>query len=632
MSLRGALIALAATCFGVWQIFGAAVFRVRYPMLGANPDAFGTLWMFEWVRDELAAGRFPRKTDRMFYPEGMDFLVLNGANILDAVLSVPLQMLLGGGRGEMWMSVLIAVGNAVSFFPLARSVAPKAPFAAGIATFWFATCPFILGELGGGRPTQAMLWFVPPAVGALMRMQGWRDAVALGICVGLQGLTYWYLPLFFTMVMAPVAVGRVVREPEVLRYFAVAVGIAVLLVAPLAVPILMAAREGSIPGLDVELAAAGVMLESTERSRRVISTFGLVSTMVPLLAVASRWRTAPGLTIGVALGCLFALGPRVSFAGMQLENHLYIWLYEHSSLVARLNFPARILSVVYCVAALSLTSVLASSVTRVVPALFAFLMVIEPRANKLAPVRSLALPPLPAAAIVKGRPGPILSVPMGAPEVAMAQQTFHQQPMVSGMADHVSTVRGPGYDTWLENRFFAELVQADDRMRPHTRAEEAEVREAMRWVWFDRALLARGLNSPLTEAIESRLRMALGDPYYEDDYTVLWDLSDPDARVSEAETAMIVPMEAEVEAERLRARGGQWGGVVWSLGDPDGATDSELALLEEAEDAKKTEAEGAPEAKPSVDDGSTEPQPADSAASTEPQPTEPAGVAPAPAE
>jgi hypothetical protein len=457
------------------------------------------------VRDELAAGRFPRKTDRMFYPEGMDFLVLNGANILDAVLSVPLQMLLGGGRGEMWMSVLIAVGNAVSFFPLARSVAPKAPFAAGIATFWFATCPFILGELGGGRPTQAMLWFVPPAVGALMRMQGWRDAVSLGICVGLQGLTYWYLPLFFTMVMAPVAVGRVVREPEVLRYFAVAVGIAVLLVAPLAVPILMAAREGSIPGLDVELAAAGVMLESTERSRRVISTFGLVSTMVPLLAVASRWRTAPGLTIGVALGCLFALGPRVSFAGMQLDNHLYIWLYEHSSLVARLNFPARILSVVYCVAALSLTSVLASSVTRVVPALFAFLMVIEPRANKLAPVRSLALPPLPAAAIVKGRPGLILSVPMGAPEVAMAQQTFHQQPMVSGMADHVSTVRGPGYDTWLENRFFAELVQADDRMRPHTRAEEAEVREAMRWVWFDRA--PHGARGPL---LRGRLHGALG--------------------------------------------------------------------------------------------------------------------------
>lgn len=564
MSPRAILLSLAAACFGVWQVFGPTVFGLQYPMIGANPDAFGTLWMYEWVKAEVSQGRFPLATDRMYYPTGIDFLVRNGANVFDALLSVPLQLTLGGGRGELWMCVLIVLGNAVSFVPLARRLAPHSPWAVGIATFWWATSPFVLTEMGGGRPTQAMLWFVPPAVGALLRMQDRRDAIVLGICVGLQGLVYWYLPIFFTIVMLPSALGRAAREPAVLRHFALAVGLALLIVAPIALPIALAARAGEIPGLDVKLQEAGVWLESAERSRRVLSTFGLASTLVPLLAVLARWRSAPGLTIGVLLACLFALGPRFSIGGVPFDNVAYNSLFEHSSLVARLNFPSRILGVVYCIAAMSLVPVLAATTTRVLPVLFVVLMVLEPRANKLAPIRSLSMPPLPASAIVAARPGNILSVPIGAPEVAMVQQVFHGQAMVSGMGDHVANVRSPAYEKWLENRWFVELVQADDLMRPGTRAEEAEVRAAVRWVWFDRALLARGFNSQLTDAIETRLRMALGDPYYEDDYTVLWDITDGEARAGEAEEALAEAAEAEMELEKARAAGGQWSGVIWS--------------------------------------------------------------------
>ena len=388
MSLRGGLAAVLTLVLVVWHTFGDLVFRIRYPMIGANPDAYGTLWMYQWVRDEVEAGRFPVSTDQMYAPEGMNFFVRNGANVLDALLSIPLQWLLGGGRAELWTCVVIVVGNALSFFPLARKLAPASTASAILCTAWWAANPFVLFELSGGRPTQALLWFVPPAVAALLRLQGYRDAMILGLCVGLQGLTYWYLPLFFAVVMGPTAILRSIREPGSLRYLSLAVGIALLLVAPVAIPIAQAASAGTIPGLDVTLETSGVWTESAERSRRLFSHLGMVSTLVPLLAVFSRWRSAPGLAIGVLLAVVFAVGARLSFSGQSLNNYPYQWLFEHSSLVARLNFPSRILSVVYCVGALSLVPVLAEARTRVLPVLFGALSLLEHRANKLAPTRS----------------------------------------------------------------------------------------------------------------------------------------------------------------------------------------------------------------------------------------------------
>jgi hypothetical protein len=168
---------------------------------------------------------------------------------------------------------------------------------------------------------------------------------------------------------------------------------------------------------------------------------------------------------------------------------------------------------------------------------------------------------------VAAHPGLVLTVPIGAPEVAMVQQEFHGQPLVSGMGDHVGTVRSPAYDARLENLWFAELVQADDRMRPWTRAEEKALRAEVKWVWFDRALLARGLNSQLTDSIEARLGMVLGQPYYEDNYTVLWDISDAQAVASEADQALAAAAEAEMALERARSAGGEGSGVVWTWGE-----------------------------------------------------------------
>lgn len=561
------ITAVAALVGVVWHAFGYGPFLLKYPMVGAGPDAFGTLWMYDWVRESVLAGEFPVSTNRMYYPDGVDFLVRNGANVLDALISVPLQVMLGAGRGQLWTCVLIIVGNAVSFFPLARSLAPRHPGAAIVATAWWAGNPFVLSELTGGRPTQALLWFVPPAVAALLRLEGWKDAVLLGLFVGLQGLTYWYLPIFFTLVLAPVALARLVREPAAAPRFILAGVVAVVLVAPLAWPILRASQAGEIPGIGLDIEASGMWTESIGRSQRVFAHLGLISTTVAVLAIFARFRVAPALAIGALLGMIFSFGARFALFGAAHEIPVYEWLFHHSGFISRLNFPARVFAIVYCVAALSMVPVLAASRVRVLPVLFIGLMIAEGRANHLGPGRVVSLPPLPAAVIVAANPGNLLSTPMGAPDIAMAEQVYHHQPMVSGMGDHVETVRASSYDDWLENPYFAEVVQADDLMRPWSRADQEAVHAHVRWVWFDRSLLARGTDSTLTETIESRLVGALGEPYYKDPYTAVWDLTRLGAVATAEEVQLAAEAEAVLDAERAVSTVGDLNGVLWSWGD-----------------------------------------------------------------
>lgn len=550
----------------VWHAFGVGPFLLQYPMVGVSPDAFGTFWMYDWVKDSVLAGEFPVGTDRMYTPEGVQFLVRNGANVLDALISVPLQVVLGPNRGELWTCVIIVIGNLVSFFPLARRLAPDHPGAAIVATAWWGANPFVLAELGAGRPTQAMLWFVPPAVAALLRFKGWGDAIRLGIFVGLQGLTYWYLPIFFALVLFPVGVAHILREPRAALRLGVAALVAVGCVAPLAWPILQASRAGEIPGLGLAIDEGGMWMDSMQRSARLGAQLALISTTVAVLAIFARVRAAPALAIGALLGLVFALGGRFVFFGWAQENPLYVWLFENSGFIARLNFPARVLAVVYCVAAVSLVPVLAAGRIRFLPVLLLGLLVLEGRANHLGPGRVISMPPLPASVIIAANPGTLLSTPMGASDVAMAQQLFHRQPMVSGMADHVPTVRASSYDKWLENPFFAEVVQADDLMRTWTREEQAAVRNAVRWVWFDRALLARGMESSLTDTIESRLEVTLGEPYYSDPYTAIWDLTRAEARATEAEIALAAAAEAVLDSESRVCMIGESNGVLWSWG------------------------------------------------------------------
>jgi len=237
VSVRWWALAVLALLGALWHTFGDAPFALSYPQVGSSPDAQGTFWMYDWVRQEVLAGRFPTFTDRMYHPQGMDFLVLNGANVVDAVMSIPLQVALGVGRGQLWTCVIIVIGNALTFFPLARRLAPERPDVAILVTAWWTVNPYTLAELGAGRPTQAMLWFVPIAAGALLRSGGWRDALVLGVAVGAQGLVYWYTPVFFALVFAPVALVRLVESPRRAAHYALAVAVAMVVVAPLAVAI-----------------------------------------------------------------------------------------------------------------------------------------------------------------------------------------------------------------------------------------------------------------------------------------------------------------------------------------------------------------------------------------------------------
>ena len=172
---------------------------------GKGLDLPGTIWIHHWVAQETLAGRFPVRTDLLFYPDGKNFLADTGANYVDAWLGMPLQWLVGVPQYLGWLGLLILVLNALA----ARSVVAgltgraSAAWAAGMVVL---LNPFTAQELAEGRPTQALIPFGILAVGQLLRVrEGWRHAVLFGALVAAQAVTYWFTPYFLAVALLPVA-------------------------------------------------------------------------------------------------------------------------------------------------------------------------------------------------------------------------------------------------------------------------------------------------------------------------------------------------------------------------------------------------------------------------------------------
>lgn len=498
---------------------------VRDVVAGSSPDLAGTVWIHWWVRTTTEAGDLPLRTDLLFHPDGKDFFVDTGANVLDAFLSIPLQWLLGVPDHLDALVVLTLVANAWAVARLVRALVPGAPAAAWGAAVLFEINPFVLQEIDQGRVTQAVLVFGLLALERLVRLEEgtWRDAALFGVFAFLQGLTYWYSAYFLVLAGLPLAVAQLARSPRtVAPRLALAVAVCLALASPFLVGI---AREVASKGVAVPERVPW-RFSGANQPMRWRSLAGMVgaSWLVALAFGFATARRSWPLLAGVALTVGFAVGPCLATGGAVVENPLYVFLYEHVPYVARLGFPERVAAFGFPLLAAAAALGLART-DAVWAALLPAVALAEAAWRSDLPVQSTAWSFPPAVDIVAREGGAVFTLPAGNAEEAMVEQTRHGQPISGGMGQSpTGSLRG-GHDSRPYSPVAVALADLDGpalaAAPPTARAAFAE---EFRWIWLDvRGVGPSRLGTADLSAVVPGLADALGTPVYADDDTVLWD-------------------------------------------------------------------------------------------------------------
>jgi hypothetical protein len=502
--------------------------------LGAGTDLWGTLWFFEWTAHALGTLQDPLHSSWGYWPVGEDLFVEAGGNQLDALLAAPLVGLFGTPGWTWAWGLALLLANGASAHWLARSLGASRVSALAAASV-FLLHPYALNELAMGRPTQAVLFWTPLALGLLLRSRrdpSWRWPVLAGLGFAAQAWTWWFMGHLSLLVLGPLVLVLAARERAWWPRLAVAAGTALLAVLPGVLPMLLRASAGEVPGYSGEREGFLDDLASLETMGwwALAPSQGPVAVPVWLLGLLlgsvalARERLAWGLALLVAV--LLAAGPLLSLSVGSPPNPLWS-LAELLPGWGRLFYPYR---------ALALVAVLG------VP-LLALALEQVPRAWRwlglAAPLALLASGPLPStalqepeyAALVRAEPGPVLNLPWRCAADVVHEQVWHRSPSLGAQTENLDAYFPAGVQRALDEDPLLGPLAALSRgaeARPSSRAYDRQIR----WVVLHRTMfdpqVQRGrscADGPVLPArIERSLRDWLGEPISDDGERALWAL------------------------------------------------------------------------------------------------------------
>lgn len=529
-------------------------------MVGDGVDAYGTWWFFDWIKTCIEHGGDPSFTRWFFWPHGKDNFAHTGDNFVDAVLSVPLQWLLGPRYQPVWI-VLVLVGNAVSFRPLARLLLEDEDRSFVASLLWMVN-PYILFEITAGRPTQAFLWYVPAVPYFLIRVAregGWARVAWLGVACGLVAWSYWYQAFFVAFLLIPVALAELRRAADrrvtLLRWSA-ALGLATAIVAPAAIPMARLWATGGTPGGTPEkqsiFALPGALGNAVgaefqglalmeQYGARMFSNFLWGMPLILALAVHIRWSrrgvSGPrGLPwswwVGGLLAVGIGLGPGLRWGEDIWVNVPYMVLYKHIPFFNRLWFPYRFASVGMLVVVLAIAAALPVRRVRLMGVLLAGLGLAEQTHNATYPFNwhDVRCPKL--LELVGKEGGALIFLPFRIQHDGLIWQTVFRLPTFGGMGESAPVLWPPQFKRQLSTPIAKALRLASTGTGPipplPPESLEPLTSRGFRWVVLRRDLIyieaqhLRGIPAPAVAV--DRLTSLLGPPTGADNGLVLWDL------------------------------------------------------------------------------------------------------------
>ena len=340
-------------------------FRTR-PMLGSGDGSF-FYWAWWSMPRALSRGHDPFSSSLLFHPAGVDLRLSTLAPLL-ALVTAPVRVTLGPAAQVNAAQLLAAWLAAVAAYLLLdhvwghRGAAFVGGFGYSFSAFRFVHAPGHLNLISTG--------FLPLGVLLLLRLvesPSIGRAAALGAAVGAAFLTDPQLGLLTVLCLAPVAVRHRHRWRSSGRGLALAGVVALVVAAPLLVPMAGALRHTDttaaeeavaevsyssdptlwlVPPLEHPvLGSLSAHLHGTRRPEGVAYP-GLVIVGLALVAVVLRpvkdramWGTL------AVIGFVLSLGPYVSYPGGFYRIPLpYMWV-RSIPLVSSMRVPGRFLLV-----------------------------------------------------------------------------------------------------------------------------------------------------------------------------------------------------------------------------------------------------------------------------------------------
>lgn len=552
--------AIAASLAIYAALFGGTFARMGTELIGyEDVDAYGTQWFYWFVGRALHGVGSIGHTDLFFFPFGKDIYTHTGANVLDAIVAQPFLAMFGPTLGYNLFCLFALLCNGVAARWLMSLFTEHGPSRVVGATL-YALSPFLLSELGEGRPTQVFQPFLPLFFYHLLRFEeaGWKHAVAAALHLALTAFTYWFYAIFAGMVAIVHFAQRAVLHPEPRRFLlrhAIAAALSLAFVIPAALPLISSTMGEATPGLLAAptwpflelstLTAEGVKVGIyqfqpllgangffVEESTGGISFYpqAIVLTWAQVLLAAlglalsrHRWVLGAMLLASLAL----AVGHAVWVMGATVPNPLYVLAVKIIPFMRRLWWPGRAMAVVSLLLGVLAAAGLGELARRRGPRLTMAVSLaglalfgLELRRAGYGPFPSwpAQIPPG-YACLAEGPPGAIIELPYGRSQAHLYYQTAHGRPILGGMVEDNAVFTPARQRALLEENSFLRVLLAlandptsDEQPLPEDQAAIAAL--GYRYVVLQHAPYvmsgpASGLIDPRQSGIGNQLRRRL---------------------------------------------------------------------------------------------------------------------------
>ncbi|MEL6349168.1 MAG: hypothetical protein AAFV53_39050 [Myxococcota bacterium] len=529
-------------------------------IIGDGVDLFGTFWFYWWIQDCLIEWQDPSKTQLFFFPLGKDIFAHTGNNFLDALIAQPFQWIFGYPRYQPPFVAAVLFGNAIAARNLAGHVLGKGTWAAWGATMLWMLSPFTLFECMTGRFTQALMWFVPPALYRFLRIgEGrWQDVLLCGVFTGLAGWTYWFMGYFLAFTMGWLAIAQLILKAHpwkamVLGWIGAGV-VCLASISPAAIRMSRLAEKGKVPGLSREGSILGGPADVANNVPDALQGYLLMGNEGQPMFTYLVWGGGLFATIlfgrdrlrwvGVILVTLaFAAGTQIPTDPAIVMPH-YMAAYNYLPFFDRLWFPYRILGITFLAVALGWGTIIHRLKEKrwvwVLPAVLALTTMVEQSRHLAYPLMHRDLTPPQVYDEIGARGGALIEAPFGISRISIAYQPVHGQPVFGGMGENAPVLWPDGFRRRQNSTFilFLKSLLRDPESPAEFRPGSLTTlkAEGFRWVVLDRQLMdsefrRRWKGSADADALQRAVFVAqdamiarMGEPWAVEGSLVVWDL------------------------------------------------------------------------------------------------------------
>jgi len=366
------LVLSSASLLAIWFTWPLAALLGTH-VAGRSVDAEQFLWSYWWFKRAIFSEHVsPFTTHLLYYPEGVSLRYFT-TNTLHALISIPLQWLVGlvPAYNLIGLATFVAIVLTTAWLAYDVSGSRAGALFAGVA---FAFGPTQVFHWRVGQYNMLAVEFLPVYILWLRRLTisdtwNWRALLATATSLACASLCDWQFALFlglFTLIAVAVVLAQ---RPQGWRLIAgqtaVACAIAVVVLLPMMAPMLaelndhpyMVRKESDTIFHSADVAmflppnpASPFWGHWSSEQLNHFTESGIVATVVSMSyvtlalaivgAIAWRRRARSWLIIG-AIFWVLALGPRLKWFGTATNIPLPYLLLFQLKLVQISRFPAR---------------------------------------------------------------------------------------------------------------------------------------------------------------------------------------------------------------------------------------------------------------------------------------------------